>query len=774
LGLAKQQWYPCGLDKAMGLTTSCKQGLKKCSCNKNVTKSFKATNWRLLESGESEKGQDRFFVAKDGGFTSVGVVIALLLSLTLLFTTVQVHWFQSTSADIQFVADAGALAGENVVAEYMIIAQTADAIVLSLSLFGLAVFGIAIVVSCIPYCQEVGANLMEFGSKVLDARDQFATNAITALNSLQKALPFLIAVNASAVINGNHISQKGEERYVGIALPLPLAGKDVKFASNGQARNQAGKIAEQNQQTAELTNQEKEAYDKMQAAKLEGYLADCGNAPNYCLYERCGRLTNLNGAQNPHFASVNLWKFDYAMARAQAYYPARLASEKPESNKLPDLVRSFVRTRYFAFATQQIQTGYAHTAENGTLDAYFPLMPLNATELRQTILYTELVYPVSDDGVLHGCSSCPKYLDNPGSGSLGSVANLEAGEYQRCDSCNFDIKVLGNVANATSVIEVGFEYHYRKVADAAKRYQDAARECAELNDQAKQSANAAFDTLENALEALKSPRLIPRPPGRCGCIAVVIDISSHSIPQQFASSLVKTDEELPPRMAISAAALASDKADDTKTVLGSLAGKITAENSGSLAGQGLGIFSKVLEVWGWALLCYSDGIDSLADGLAEFLNSIPLVRSTPLAGWAKNALNEVIEGMGLQGANLSTPKPVLVNTLHVIKAAPTTAGDALAKLKEGYSALPGSGSGSILGSSIDGLLGLAEQQGGALLESEFTVFTIRFGNAPGLPEIPIKLTLPDNLVQQGKAQLSQIRNSVHNLQWSGGGYRVWE
>ncbi|MDR2108985.1 MAG: hypothetical protein LBP28_05970, partial [Coriobacteriales bacterium] len=518
----------------------------------------------------------RLFVARDGGFTSTGVVVALLLTLTLMFTSTQVHWLQSTAADIQFIADAGALAGENVVAEYLIVARTADAVVLSLSLFGLIVYGIAIIVSCIPYGQEIGLKLMEFGKKVLEARDDFADGAAKALNGLQKALPFLVAVNAAATVRGNQISRDGQERYIGLALPLPLEGEDIEYQADTASQEKADQITEQNGETQELTDAAQEAWDQMQSSKLEGYLADCGNNPAYCLYERTASLTSLGGAQNPFFSSVDLWNFDNAMARAQAYYPARLAAEKPQSEALAEQVRSFVRTRYFNYATERIRSGYAHTAADGTLDASFPLMARNPAEIRTTVLYSEQVYPVSSDGVLHGSTACPDYQE-AGAAGYGSVAQLEAGDYQKCETCNFGISMLGNVASATSSTASGFEYHYRKIADAAERYQNASQEYREQTGQAKDSAGEAFDILEEALAALDTPRLDPHPPGRSGCVAIVIDISTRARPAAFASSLLADGEGLPPRVAISAAAMARDEPDEGNNLLAAFLDKAVAD-----------------------------------------------------------------------------------------------------------------------------------------------------------------------------------------------------
>ena len=72
------------------------------------------------------------------GFSTLGMVVALLVTLSLLFSAARVYRVSSASADIQNVADAAALAAENEVAEFMIVVRVCDAVVLSLSLTGLA------------------------------------------------------------------------------------------------------------------------------------------------------------------------------------------------------------------------------------------------------------------------------------------------------------------------------------------------------------------------------------------------------------------------------------------------------------------------------------------------------------------------------------------------------------------------------------------------------------------------------------------------------------
>lgn len=725
------------------------------------------------EAAGAGTGKSFWCVERDGGFTSVGVVIALALTIALLFTSAQVYWTNSTAGDVQFAADAGALAAENVVAEYYVIARVADAVVLSLSLFGLVVFGIAIVVSCIPYCQGVGTKLMEFGEKVFKARDHCAEQSRDMLIKLQKALPFLAAVNASAVIGANGFSAAGEARYQGFALLVPLQGDEVSFADDNAAQDSADELREQNSKTSEATDEAEGARKDMQTAKRRAYEADCGANPNYCMYERADQLAGLAGGQNPYFSSIDLWKFDYAFSRAQAYYKKRLADEAPADWSLEEQVRSKIRKQFFAYAVEEMGKGYAHTAADGTLDAYFPLLARNNSEIRSTRLYTDCVFPVDSEGVIHGVSTCSG-IEGEITG-YGSIADLECGRYSSCPVCGLGISSIGKVASASTSISNGFEYHYRIVAQAAEDYEEASRKQRDSTREAEEGAGEAFDTYAEALKALAVPRFDPRPPGRNGCIVIAFDASSRSVPSPFVSAFVSGDAVLPPRVAISAAALVEEEASEGNSILASFLDRTKAQTENkTVGGAALGVFDGVLEIWGDTLLVYSKGADSMAQGLGDFLRSIPLVNATPLASWAQDTLQETIEAFGLQGVDLSAPKPVVVNSIHVIRAGDSQALSLLGQAKEAYSSIPGSGSGTITDGIVDGLLVEVEKQGSEFLDSEITLITISFGDMPGLPQIPVKIRLPSQVVDQGKGLLGSGINQLRSLLGGGSGGAVWE
>lgn len=78
------------------------------------------------------------------GFTSVGMAVALLLTLALLFSTAQVYRLNSASAEIQEVADVAALAAESEVADFIWAARKADAVVLTMTLVALSLYGVGV------------------------------------------------------------------------------------------------------------------------------------------------------------------------------------------------------------------------------------------------------------------------------------------------------------------------------------------------------------------------------------------------------------------------------------------------------------------------------------------------------------------------------------------------------------------------------------------------------------------------------------------------------
>lgn len=576
------------------------------------------------------------------GSTTAGMAVALLVTLSLLFSAAQVYRIHAAGAEVQEVADAAACAALNPVAEFMVAVRVADAAVLSLTLLGDIAYGAGVVALCVPPAAELGSQLVSAGQKVIKARDAFSQKACEGLEALQRALPFLAAANGAAVAAAN-----GEgSGYAAMALLLPGEGSSI--ASGASA------VEESMEEAVEAGKGE-----LAEEARARGFARDCGDNPSYCMYERAGRLAGLSGADNPLFASVDSWSFSVPLERARVYYRERLLSERPASDSAEEQARSALRKRFYAYAVSELREAFVHETADG-FSASFPRFPRNTEQMRATRLYTEPVYPVTVDGelpVMHAWDGCPEagLVDY-----YGSAEEWESGSFETCPACKFTASALGSVASASTSIDNGFEYHYDAVAQAAADYQKARADAEPLSRAAKGNAEGLLDEVLAALGDAGAFRIKADPPGAAGCIAFVVSTGT-SEPTAFESAFAPSGT-LGTRAAVSAATLIRDESEEA-SVIGDLLDDLSGSGS-ALSGVG----GLVLDGWAGALEAYSSGTEGLENGVAAVLSGIPLAGSTGLGEWAANGLREGLEAVGLEPADTAPLKPVLAATEAVARA----------------------------------------------------------------------------------------------------------
>ena len=217
-----------------------------------------------------------FSLRDEDGMTTVGMVVSLLLALSMIFSSAQVYRIQSVSSRVQSVADAGALAAGNVVAEFMVAVRVCDSVALSLSLTSLTSTGLGIVACCVPGGQGVGAKLLEAGARVADARDSFSKTASEGLTRVQKALPFLAAASAASVAQGN--GSNGSD-YTALALLVPDSAEDIRVPQEDARAKQAREDAiGQAEEVKELARRAEEAALRAQDAKQRAFRLVHGRA----------------------------------------------------------------------------------------------------------------------------------------------------------------------------------------------------------------------------------------------------------------------------------------------------------------------------------------------------------------------------------------------------------------------------------------------------------------------------------------------------------------
>ncbi len=708
---------------------------------------------------------------KDEGFSTVGAAVALLITLSLIFSAAQVYRTHSVSADIQNIADASVLAAENEVAEFMIVARTADAVLLSLTLTGVAAYGLGIAALCTPATATLSGKLLELGEKVLEARQKFSEKVTEGLNKLQKALPLLAAANAAAVAreNGNSGSsnvagtekQSGNSDYAAFTVLFPAEGKEIVNSNLKGVKELQEGVAKDAEAIKEAAAEAERAAKEANQAKLKAFEADCGNNPEYCMYERASSLASLSSAENPLYSSVDTWSFEIALKRAQSYYQTRHYAEAPQGSSVNERANSALRKIFYDYAAKEVAKGYVRETED-SFEAYFPLLPKNTQEMRESSLYTAILFPVTNSGgsyIMHAWEGCPRAAGYEGK---GSISHMEHGGYAQCPTCKFTAASLGKVASASTAIENGFEYHYNIVAHAAADYKNALDRKRPYSEKVKTKTQGLLDLCKEVLASANN-RIEVEPPGSVGAISFVVSTQETSPSAGFESSFVSQEASLGSRAALSAATLLEEPAGETGNVIASLLDGFVQEG-------GVGAAGIVLDCWSGCLMAYAQGQDAVRTTIKNVIDSIPFVGASGLGTWAADAFSEVVEGLGLQPADLDALKPVLINSEHVASKDDGALATRYLHMKEQVLSYAGSSS-SLFSSLVENVEeGALEALGSPGEEFEIAVLELPVGGV----SIPLTITLPPALREFGTEAIQNLAEAVRSVGASVTDAKAWE
>lgn len=696
------------------------------------------------------------------GVTTVGMVVALLVTLALIFSSAQVYRASSASAEIQEVADVAALAAENEVAEFMVAVRVCDALVLSLTLLSASVYGLGAAALCVPAAASVGVQLVELGGKVLEARNAFADKAARGLDALQKALPFLAAANASSVAVANN-ANAADASYLAVAMLVPAQGDPITVGAEPSLEDLGSSITESAEDVKRAAAEAEAAAQAANEAKLRAFEHDCGSNPAYCMYERAGRLAGLSANANPLYQSVDAWSFSVALNRARAYYAARLANEAPRSGSVEEQANSALRKRFYAYAVEQLSFGYVVDTSD-SFEAYFPHLFRNTDQMRGTSLYDEAVYPVTEEAgsrVMHAWSGCPQAS---GAAFSGSLRELDAGGFDTCPSCRFTVSSLGNVAAASTSISNGFEYHYEAVARACEDYASARAQLDPKASYVKGQVGSLLETCAEVVLQAGNKRIEATPPGSKGAVSLVVNVASSPADAGFESSFVAGGQTLGARAAVSGATLVADASHDGATVISSL-----LDGFGRDGGGAVGAVRIVLDCWSSLLGAFSKGQEALVGAVEQALGSLPLVGPSGLGSWAAGKLRDSLDAVGLAPAQLDALKPVLVNTGHVTAAGDDAFSASFATAKQ-RALSASSPSTSLFVALVDGVessvLDHVER-----LEDGVVVATVEFP-AAGL-SFPVTLALPPAVSQGAAGFVEQCAEVVRSFAGSLSSVRSW-
>ncbi|MDO4797308.1 MAG: hypothetical protein Q4A01_04715 [Coriobacteriales bacterium] len=596
-----------------------------------------------------------WFVDDAGGYTTVAVAVAMLVSITLVFGVAATEWIIARSADVQAVCDATAMAGCNVVSAYCTIAQVVDACVLSMGLAGLVVMGTGLVASAVPGGQGAATKIVDAGREILDSRRRFATSAVRGLEGMETMLPLLIVHNASSCAQSN---SEGDISYSGAAVPVPLQSQS-DFSSLERDVS-AQDLEDASRRLRDATRDADEARKRANDALRRAWEADCVNNPS-CLSSRAASLAGLGGSQNPIVPSYEMWDFGMPIERSRLYYAERLAQESPDGSDIESVADSLARELFYRYALDEVYGAYYYEFDGEEVDLMLPHLARNAAEVRETWIYTDASWPCTDEGgvTLHASLECP--------GALGefcgyaSVADIEGGGVRECPVCRMSVGDLGRVASISTSATNGYEHYWQIIVEESQEYEAAKRDQAQAERRMRDAAEEGEDAFERALDMLRVPRPRLCPPGAYGCVGVVARGAGTALPSSLVSSFL-SGQELPAGVAVSAAALAPDNSTDGEDVLSAFFNGIATQGGFSVGG----VLDGICGLWGRLLVSYGSAYERLDGMVGGFMDNVDGVFGGSIGSWLKRRLTGIVGSLGLEPADMRTKKPVLVHTNDVL------------------------------------------------------------------------------------------------------------
>lgn len=707
----------------------------------------------------------RDLIRDERGVTTVGMVVAITISLVLIFSGGQLYKIDSAAAEIQEVADAAALAAENEVAEFMIAVNASDAVVLSMTLLAATVYGVSIVTACVPPFASLSVKLVEVGGRIVEARNAFSERASEGLEALQRLLPYLSAANAMSIATANNEGAL-QASYYAVGVLVPQQGQPITSDTNEKLDELAQRTEEDIEGIREAAAHAEEAAHEANEAKERGFRYDCGNAPGYCMYERASSLSQIPEDENPFYASVDTWSFGVALKRAKRYYAARISGEAP-SGSVADRASYALRHRFYRYCLERLEEeGYVNDGPDG-FEGHLPKFPSTTAEMRSTPLYTECRYPITaapNGGLtMHAYSDCPGITTTVV--SSGSIAQLAMGSFIECSSCGFQVESMGNIASASTNVPNGFEHHYERMRQALEDYQDARAEMDPAVKEVHADIAPLMDIVEELLVDIGNHRIHAEPPGAAGAIAIIVNTEARSADAGFSNPFIQSSGTLGTFAAVSAATLVEDSSHENASIITSLLNGIEGEEGGAVGAARI-----VLDLWSGLLRVYENGQTALDDALRRGLGGVSTNTESGLGQWCADLLSTVVSGAGLEPANLKALKPVILNSGHVASASD----DAFAVdfLRSRSRALQ-------VGGSVSELFGglgedLSTTATDALSSLEITIAEIELPAGGGGATIPITLTLPPSLIDASGGLIEDCVAMVGSAVEPIIGGRIWE
>ena len=630
------------------------------------------------------------------GSTSLAVVLAIMLSLVLVAGSLQWYWTNSSSEDIQMLADSGALAAADMQSKIMQVVQLLDALLLTANLFGLLLHCVVVVAGVVTVVTDGAGS--EFFSKALELdknyctkRKQFARDVYKLAQGINDAAPYLVMARSAAAVqeSATSVTSFSGGSYAGFAVPFPFEGQ-IELTGfpvdEDQMLDKVGQAHDANEQAAtEARAAQKDADD----ARAECFRLDVYKAPG---------TSELSW--DPAYAYEDFKRGAREMISADVPAPPALAPIDDNSNTRAALQSNYEES--YRAVQQRLQTSVPATIGTAHPDSdEYPATDLSLETLLKPWL-DEPVYvlatPAGQRRAYHRQTDCFGLAGTEGTPQQVRLETLiGASEHPPCTICApTDQRALQLWERSLQP----FTEQWNAEAAALRRYQKAREQLSEKETTIKKtSASVLGEVTSEARSYLLGGRLRYHASGARGFICVVVCPRERRLPAFTMAPLTNAQgSRLAPQIALAGAKLIPS---ESRKTLPSLLGR-SSEASTGLGGStrallgtddpggGGSVITFMLSLWGSCLDVYARGADSLGDQLSGLPFGLDQVMGP--------AFDKLLSAAQASPPDLRYPQPVQVDTGAV--GSPDAVGfegtfiRALRAAKNGYATL---GSSELLG-----------------------------------------------------------------------------
>ena len=608
------------------------------------------------------------------GSTSLTVVLGIMLSVVLVASSAQWYWTNSSSSDIQTVADIGALAAADVGAQSVMYIQALDALLLTANLFGLVMYGVTIVAGLLsltpvaPGAAAVFERAMDFNIRYARTRKKLARECHRIAVGINAVTPAMSMAQACRVTseNSNNLRGFNGADYFALTIPFPVVG-EVTLSGFSDADDalleQVNKTGEENRESAdEIRRLEDEVEATIDACFAADVYKPTGtqrpywdplNAPK----DFTRGWTELSKGSAPSVSELQ------PLSGSDAHRKQLQEAYRNDYRRIVDNIDSELRSvldRALSSSGAQVQ----NLSTNSLLMA----------EKSQRIYLVE--HSQGERKAYHNRSNCFG-LSNAGQIKAYDLSYvLGDHDHPPCLTCK---PVHWQAVESWQNQLAEYVQSWNTEAAALRRWYAAQQNLQQEGEQVQERTKDTFTALmEEAGGYITGGRLSYTPAGARGYLCIVMTSNERELPNYTMPALTNSNNVVLGRqVAMSAARLMPSDSESTIPSLLSTSAEtantnnegfsrlmrnlMTGDESGDSNSSGVlgsaAALGFVLTIWGSCLDIYSrgsTGLDGLVSDLPFGLDSV-----------FSKAINSFMDVAKISAPDLRRPVPTLINTADI-------------------------------------------------------------------------------------------------------------